>query len=131
MNTIRLSKTGVIILALVILLIIFIAIAAVSKKEEQNKEGGALARLRKRWQTLQREIQTEMDELKLTREMEALLEQKINRMFLIGKAIFILVFATITVGYYLNGLDIITSLLSSAGTTQTKWLMLVVISSEE
>lgn len=120
MNTIRLSKTGVIILALVILLIIFIAIAAVSKKEEQNKEGGALARLRKRWQTLQREIQTEMDELKLTREMEALLEQKINRMFLIGKAIFILVFATITVGYYLNGLDIITSLLSSAGTTQTK-----------
>lgn len=116
MNTIRLGKTGTIILVIVILFIILIAITEINKKDAQNKEDGKLARLLKRWQELQREIQSEMNDLRLTREMEGLLEQKINRMFLIGKTIFVLLFTMITVGFYLNGLDMIASLLSSAGT---------------
>lgn len=117
MNTFKLGKTGTIILVIVILFIILIAISEVNKNGNQNKEEGKLARLWKRWQEIQREIQSEMAALSVTREMEGLLEQKINRMFLIGKSIFILSFITITLGYRLNGLDIIASLLSSAATT--------------
>lgn len=113
MRKIKLGKIGWIILAIVIVCIILFVLTANNEKE-QNKEG-KLARLLKQWQELQREIQYEMNELRLTREMEALLEQKIGRLFLIGKTIFITLFTTLTYSYYISGLDLATSLLSSAG----------------
>lgn len=116
MNTIKLSKSGWIILAIVILVIILMAIAAINKNDQKPEEGH-LARLLKQWQELQRKIQVEMNDLKLTLEMEIFLEQKINRMFLIGKMIFIILFGLSTYGFYLSGLDIISSIFSSTGTT--------------
>ncbi len=113
MRTIKLGKIGWIILAIAILCIILFVLTTNNEKE-QNKEG-RLARLLKRWQELQREIQNEINDLRLTREMEALLEQKISRLLVIGKTIFIILFTIITYGFYLRGLDLATSLLTSAG----------------
>lgn len=113
MRTIKLGKIGWLILAIAILCIILFVLTTNNEKE-QNKEG-RFTRLLKRWQELQREIQDEINDLRLTREMEALLEQKISRLFLIGKTIFIILFTVISYGFYLRGLDLATSLLSSAG----------------
>ncbi|MBK8291471.1 MAG: hypothetical protein IPK96_11610 [Flammeovirgaceae bacterium] len=113
MRTIKLGKIGWIILAIAILLH-YSFVLTTNNEKEQNKEG-RLARLLKRWQELQREIQNEINDLRLTREMEALLEQKISRLLVIGKTIFIILFTIITYGFYLRGLDLATSLLTSAG----------------
>lgn len=115
MDTIKLSRTGWIILVIVIVLIIALAIKSINSEKQDNSEENRFLKLSKRWQKLQEDIESEMKSLKLTQEMKLFLEKKINMLFIVSKGIFIIVFVTVASLFYWKGSDVITSLLSSAG----------------
>jgi len=124
METIRFKKSDWFIVAIVILLIIAIAIIAIntSKKEDRNEaeeqekeKKNRLTRFIERWQQLIDQITLEVKTLKLTQEMEAMLERKIASYIILAKVLFCVIFLILVAVFYTNGIDIATSILNTAG----------------
>jgi hypothetical protein len=122
METIRFKKSDWFIVAIVILLIIAIAIIAfnTSKKEdinetEEQEKKNRLTSFIQRWQKLIDQISIEIKTLKLTQEMEAMLERKIANYIILAKFMFFMVFLILAILFYANGIDIATSILNTAG----------------
>lgn len=122
METIRFKKSDWFIVAIVILLIIAIAIIAfnTSKKEDRNEpeeqeKKNRLASFIQRWQKLIDQISIEIKTLKLTREMEAMLERKVANYIILAKVMFFMIFLILATLFYANGIDVATSILNTAG----------------
>jgi Na+/H+ antiporter NhaC len=124
METIRFKKSDWFIVAIIILLIIAIAIIAInaSKKEDkdeaekQEKEKkNRLTQFIERWQKLINQIKVEVKTLKLTQEMEAMLERKIANYLILAKVLFSVIFLILVAVFYTNGIDMATSILNTAG----------------
>jgi hypothetical protein len=122
METIKFKKSDWIVVAIVIVLIIAIAIIAfnTSKKEDRNEteeqeKKNRLTIFIQRWQKLIDQISIEIKTLKLTQEMEAMLERKIANYIIIAKIMFFMIFLILATLFYANGIDIATSILNTAG----------------
>jgi Flp pilus assembly protein TadB len=122
METIKFKKSDWIVVAIVIVLIIAIAIIAfnASKKEDRNEteeqeKKNRLTIFIQRWQKLIDQISIEIKTLKLTQEMEAMLERKIANYIIIAKIMFFMIFLILATLFYANGIDIATSILNTAG----------------
>jgi len=124
METIRFKKSDWFIVAIVILLIIAIAIIAINTRkkegkneaEEQEKEKkNRLTRFVERWQQLIDQITLEVKTLRLTQEMEAMLERKIANYIILAKVLFSVIFLIMVAVFYANDIDIATSILNTAG----------------
>lgn len=125
METIRFKKSDWVIIAIVVLMIVTIAIMAIndSKKEdrdeikelEKERKKNRLIRFIHRWSELIDQISMELKDLQLTKEMEAILERKIANYTKIAIGIFIMAFLAFAFLFYANGIDLVTSLLNTAG----------------
>lgn len=124
METIRFKKSDWFIVAIVILLIIAIAIIAINArkkedkseaKEQEKDKKNRLTRFVERWQQLIDQITLEVKTLKLTQEMEAMLERKIANYIIFAKVLFSVIFLTLVAVFYANDIDIATSILNTAG----------------
>lgn len=124
METIRFKKTDWFILAIVILLILAIAIIAVNTSEKEDKgeardqeeeKKNKFTQFIERWQQLISQITLEVKTLKLTQEMEAMLERKISNYIILAKVLISVIFLIMVAVFYTNGIDIATSILNTAG----------------
>jgi cbb3-type cytochrome oxidase subunit 3 len=124
METIKFKKSDAILVAIIIILIIAFAIIAFktsgkeqeneAKKKEQEKKN-RLIKLIERWEKLTEQISIEIKSLKLTQEMEAMLEGKISRYIIITKISFFMSFVTLVAAFSATGMDPITAALNTTG----------------
>jgi hypothetical protein len=122
METIKFKKSDWIVVAIVIVLIIAIAIVAfsASKKEDESdtkekEKKNRLIRCIQRWQELIDQISIEIKTLKLTQEMEAMLERKITTYLILAKIAFVMVFIAVVGLFYSTGIDIVTAAINTTG----------------
>lgn len=119
MDTIRFRRAEWLILIAVIILIIVIAIQAINAKKEANTSESKISILSKKWNRLVEQIKAEMKSLQLTHEMQLRLEQKIMTYLITIKIILVAVFSAMVALFYLNGTDIVTSLINAVGIFST------------
>ncbi|MBT1695917.1 hypothetical protein KK083_03450 [Fulvivirgaceae bacterium PWU4] len=81
----------------------------------QEPVEGKLAWIKTRIKGLETRIKSEIAALKLTNEMEAALNRKVDRLCLGIGTLFLLILIGITALFYCNGLDLLTAILSTAG----------------
>ncbi len=115
MDTIKLSRTGQIILVIIILLIIAIAIASIKFKKEENSDESRLSLLSKRWKKLIKEIEEEMESLHLTREMQIGLEKEISIYIRLAIGVVGIIFISVAGLFFNGGTDLATSLVNTTG----------------
>jgi ABC-type multidrug transport system fused ATPase/permease subunit len=124
MEAIKFKKSDAILVAIAIVLIIAFVIVAIkaSKREEENEakrqekeKKNSLTKLIERWEKLAEQISIEIKSLKLTQEMEAMLERKINRYVTFTKISFCIVFTFLVGFFFSTGTDMATALLNATG----------------
>lgn len=124
METIKFKKSDWFIFAILVLLIFALVIIAInaSKKEDrseaekQEKEKrNRLSRFIQRWQELIDQITLEVKTLKLTLEMEALVERRISLYLIIAKIVFITIFILVVALFYITGSDVVTAAINTTG----------------
>jgi len=124
METIKFKKSDTILVGIIIALIfIFIVIAfnkhrEKEKTEGKQKQGGEKNRLMlfvEKLQLLGEQISQQLKQLKLTQEVEAMLERKINRYLLVVKISCFAVFVFLIILFTTTGTDLITAILNTTG----------------
>jgi len=107
------------ILIIVIIAIVAIGIWAFLSSEEavknEEKKETKLESLSNRLKAIQQQINSEIESLRLTTEMEHFLEKKIGRMFLGAKAIFLAIFLGTFYLFIHNGSEYLTALFNTIG----------------
>jgi hypothetical protein len=82
---------------------------------EQKDSQSKLDLIKQKIRALEERIKNELAVLKLTTEMENALSRKVDRICIVLGTIFWLVTISIATAFYLNGFDVLTSILNTAG----------------
>ena len=98
------------ILIVVIAIIISIALWSTASSEPRNPNEDKLSAFRRWLKELEHQIDDEVKNLKLTKEMKEFLDKKISRFLFAAKTVFLMVCASVYYLFYLNGLDLLNSL---------------------
>jgi hypothetical protein len=86
-----------------------------SHEPEQKDRQGKLDIVKAKIKALEQRVKNELAQLKLTTEMETALSLKVDRFCIFIGAILFVLLALIAACFYINGFDVLTSILSTAG----------------
>lgn len=82
---------------------------------EQKDSESKFDLIKRKMKALEQRVKNEIALLKLTTEMETALSRKVDRMCIVLGTMIWLIIISVAAAFYLNGLDLLTSILNTAG----------------